>query len=155
MLQRRRTAILVGVGVVLAVAAAAFTWPWGYGAVAMPPDAAAPPEVVATYLAALDAHDCDTAVALATESFASTAREWCDDVASLGDREVGEAVNEDPAWGGLPAGTEVVSVPVTFDLDWRWLRSDGSMPEGATAWGYRLSRTSPEAPWRIVDNGVG
>ncbi|WP_084128515.1 hypothetical protein [Demequina sp. NBRC 110055] len=152
---RGRTATRSGAGVVLVVTAAAFTWPWGFDKVAMPADGTGAAEVVATYLAALNAHDCDTAAALAAESFASIAREWCGDVASLGDIRVGDGVDEDPSWTGLPARSDVVSVPATFDLDWLWLRSDGSMPEGATAWGYRLTRSAPEAPWRITDNGLG
>jgi hypothetical protein len=46
-------------------------------------------------------------------------------------------------------------VTVQFDLDWRWLRSDGSMPEGRTTWGYLLVRDSDDAPWRIFDQGAG
>ncbi|GMA35541.1 hypothetical protein GCM10025876_17450 [Demequina litorisediminis] len=139
----------------IGVAAAALTYPWGSTDVPLPEATAEPVEVVASYVAALDAHDCDTAVALAAPSFAETARDWCRKVAGLGNLEIGVSLDEDPAWSGLSADTEVVSVTVDFDLDWRLFRSDVSMPEGATTWGYRLARASVDEPWRIVDNGVG
>ncbi|MFV0284979.1 MAG: hypothetical protein ACK5IM_01160 [Demequina sp.] len=152
----RRTAAVAGTGaVMIGVAAAALTYPWGSTDVPLPDATAEPVEVVTSYVAALDAHDCDTAVALAAPSFADTARDWCRNVAGLNNVEIGAPLDEDPGWSGLSADTEVVSVTVDFDLDWRPLRADGSLPEGPTTWGYRLTRASVDEPWRIVDNGVG
>jgi hypothetical protein len=42
------------------------------------------------------------------------------------------------------------SVAVRFDLT----GGDGSMPEGATSWGYILARQESSDPWSIVDNGI-
>jgi hypothetical protein len=42
------------------------------------------------------------------------------------------------------------SVAVRFDLT----GGDGSMPEGATSWGYILARQESSDPWSIVDNGA-
>ena len=61
---------------------------------------------------------------------------------------------ERPKWSGHSPSERVANVPVTFDLNWRPFHSDGSMDEGATAWGYLLVRESARAPWRIFDQGT-
>jgi hypothetical protein len=50
---------------------------------------------------------------------------------------------------------EVANVPVTVNLNWRPFHNDGSMDEGATAWGYLLLRETADSPWRIFDQGTG
>lgn len=152
----RRIGAIVGELVVVGVAAAVayvLLPPRQTAEVAEPGHGATPEQVVAAYLEALNAHDCDTAAALTTGQ--DVARAWCGDVAELGDVEIGDHAVESPAWSGRPAGTEVVRVPVSFELDWRLLHSDGSMDEGPTDWGFLLTRAAPDAPWRIFDQGVG
>ncbi|QCX26743.1 hypothetical protein [Nocardioides jishulii] len=122
--------------------------------VALPADDATPGEVVAAYLDALDAGDCDTAVAL-REAGTSQDSTWCADVASLSNPAIESPRSEDPAWSGRPATDEVVSVPVRFDLEMRALRGDGSLGDGSMTWGYRLTRSSDDGPWRIFDQGHG
>ena len=60
------------------------------------------------------------------------------------------------AWMGH-AGEPVVTVPVSFDLEWkwRWFGSDVSLEEGETLWGYLLVKDRPSEPWRIFDQGTG
>jgi hypothetical protein len=123
--------------------------------VAVPAPTATPEKVVKTYLDALNAHDCDTAVSLMTESAKDSAKSWCEDVASLTDIDVSDHFTESPKDSGHSAPSEVANVPVTFHLNWRPFHDDGSMGEGATAWGYLLVRDSTDAPWRIFDQGTG
>lgn len=66
-----RIVLLSGLALALAaglgwVAYAHLAAPRPQRTVAMPPDDASPREVVAAFLDALDAHDCDTATSLAT-----------------------------------------------------------------------------------------
>lgn len=122
--------------------------------VAAPSLDASPEQVTSTYLDALNAHDCDTVEALATADHDS-ARSWCRNVSGLTRIRIGEHVVEPPEHSGHSASQEVVAVPVTFDLNWRPFRSDGSMPEGPTTWGYLLVRDSEHPSWRIFDQGVG
>ena len=144
---------MLGLGLGLAVVVAVLP-PRQTGEVPMPGQDATPEQVVTAFTRALDAHDCTTAVALATEGGRDQAERWCHDIGALQEVEVGSSVTEDPAWSGLPAGTEVVHVPVSFELTWRRFHADGSMDEGVTAWGYRLVRATPDEPWRIIDQGV-
>ncbi|GAB3862336.1 hypothetical protein GCM10028801_27710 [Nocardioides maradonensis] len=125
------------------------------GQVAMPPDAATPQAVVKAYLAAMNAHDCNTAEALSTGNGVQETHLWCDDVGSLGNISVRSALREKPGWSGQPASAEVMNVPTEFDLDWRAFHDDGSLPEGRTPWSYLLVRRSPDQPWRIFDQGQG
>jgi hypothetical protein len=76
-------------------------------------------------------------------------------VASLSDVVIKRHLVERPSWSGRPRSVEVVNVPVEFNLDWRPGRSDGSMSEGATTWGYLLERRTQNGPWRIFDQGGG
>lgn len=144
--------VLLVAGVVLAYLR---VLPWQSEDVAVPADDASPEQVVTAYLAALDGHDCDTAEALVTSDASFGAASWCHDVAHLTDVEVRERTTEDPALSGRPAPEEVADVSVSFDLDWRPFHDDVSMEEGPTAWGYLLVRETPDAPWRIFDEGLG
>lgn len=123
--------------------------------VAVPPPGATPQRVVAAYLKALNAHDCDTAEALTTQSAKDSAMSWCTDVASLSGVRVRDHFAERPEWSGGSASEQVSDVPVTFDLNWRLFHNDGSMDEGATTWGYLLVRDAADSPWRIFDQGTG
>ena len=148
--------VVAGLAVVVAATAAYLLLPPRQtGDVAAPPRDATPEQVVTAYLDALNAHDCDTAAALMIASAEGSARLWCEDVASLKDVDVRDHFMELPEYSGHSAPDEVANVPVNFDLTWRPFHNDGSMDEGATTWGYLLVRDSPDAPWRIFDQGVG
>ena len=139
--------VAAGLGVVLALP------PRQTAEVAVPGRAATPEEVVRAYLSALDAHDCDTATqVVARESRPATAS-MCGDVGGVRRADDRRASAGEPVSAGLPAGTQVVEVPVTLDVDWRLLHGAGE--RGPHAWGYVLARTSSGQPWRIVDEGAG
>lgn len=123
--------------------------------VAVPGADAPPGQVVAAFIDALNAHDCETAAELATSEHRSSATSWCSDVDRLRDVRIHDPRREQPEWVGRGAEEHVEAVQVEFDLDWRWFRSDGSMPEGPTTWGYVLVRDSDTDPWRILGQGVG
>jgi hypothetical protein len=152
------TALVVAVLVMVVAATAAYLLlpPRQTGDVAVPPRDANPEQVVTAYLDALNAHDCDTAAALTTaDPEDSSAKLWCEDVASLKNVDIQDHFSEQPNLSGHSAPEEVANVPVTFDLNWRLFHNDGSMDEGATSWGYLLVRDSADSPWRIFDQGVG
>ncbi len=121
----------------------------------MPNDNATPAQVVDAYVAAMDAHDCDTAIALRTKESRDRAADWCRKVSSMTDAQVLEHYSELPEYTGHEALDEVVGVPVTFDLGWRMFHNDGSMDEGHTNWSYSLVRSSPTSAWRIFGEGNG
>jgi len=147
---------VAGVVVVVAATVAYFLLPPLQTAdVAVPPSDATPERVITAYLDALNAHDCGTAEALMTAKAESQAASWCEDVANLKNVDVHDHFMERPQGSGHSAPKEVAQVPVNFDLNWRLFHNDGSMDEGATTWGYLLVRDSPDAPWRIFDQGVG
>jgi len=123
--------------------------------VAEPAPDATPEQVVTVFLEALNAHDCGTAKAVVSESAKESVWSWCERVAGLTSVDVGDHVTQRAEYSGRVAPEEVVYVPVEFDLSWRPLRTDGSMDEGPTTWGYLLVRDSPDSPWRIFDQGVG
>jgi hypothetical protein len=123
--------------------------------IAVPPRDASPGQVVAAYLAALNAHDCGTAEALMTADAEGRAKSWCEDVASLKSIDVADHFTEPQKDPSRSASREVANVPVTFNLSWRLFHNDGSMAEGPTMWGYRLVRESADSPWRISDQGTG
>lgn len=118
--------------------------------VPMPSAGAGPHEVVVAYLDAMDAHDCETAGALATPDYRESARSTCRKIAS-----VDFAV--DPPYESAAAlrASSTTYVGVDWDIDWRWLHQDVSMEEGAGSWGYGLERASRQSPWRISSAGVG
>jgi hypothetical protein len=157
MLTSSRSRVIVGAVAALLVAGVALAYvllpPRQSADIAVPPDDASPEATVTAYLAALNAHDCSTAAAVMLD--AESAESWCHRVASLRHVAVRESSVEEPEWSGRASYDDVVNVPVTFDLDWRLFGGDGSMEEGPTTWGYLLSRTSADEPWRIVDQGVG
>ena len=119
--------------------------------VPVPPDAATPVQVVRAYLAALNAHDCDTAKALSTAEARELTASWCHDVSHLGNVHLEQPRSPGPA----RSGSQGVEVIADFDLDWRLFHNDRSMSEGGTTWGYSLRRSSPTAPWRVYDQGTG
>ena len=123
--------------------------------VALPAADAGPREVVRTYLAAIDAHDCATAESLAEPGLVDDARTWCEDAAGLDELQVGAGHRERPQWSGHAGTDQVADVGVAFGLRWRAFHGDASMPSGRTVWGYQLVRHAPGAPWRISDQGVG
>lgn len=144
--------VAVAVVVVAAIAVGGFLLQdWFSGRktrdVPLPATNASAEEVLQTYLDALNAHDCDTATALATESARQQVESWCHHVSSL------EHVQVRPA--SVDAAANQTGFAVTFDLDWRLFRGDGSMDEGPTIWGYFLTRDSASGPWRISDQGMG
>lgn len=128
---------------------------WQSEDIATPPDDATPEQVVAAYLDALDANDCDTATAVSMTNARVQGAAWCEDVAGLKGVTVGNHTQEEPEHSGHALNDQVVRVPVTFDLNWRAFHGDVSMPEGSTRWAYLLVRNSPDAPWRIFDQGNG
>ena len=150
-----RLIALVAAVLVAATAAYLLLPPRQTGDVAVPPRDASPEQVVAAYLDAVNAHDCDTAEALMTADAEDRATSWCEDVASLEDVDIHDHFTERPKDSGHSAPEEVANVPVTFDLNWRLFHNDGSMDEGATSWGYLLVRDSADSPWRIFDQGTG
>lgn len=154
---RRFIAFSVGALALVVVIAAAYLYlpPRQTADVAMPAAGATPEQVVKAYTEALDAHDCEAALALTTDDKKDSAKSWCEAVASLTDVEIGEHSVERPEWSGHSPGDQVAHVPVHLNLDWRPFHNDGSMDEGATTWGYLLMRSSPDGPWRIFDQGVG
>lgn len=154
---RRIFVLLLGVAVllVLGVGASSLLPPRKSDDVAVPANDATPEQVVMAYVNALNAHDCDTAEAVWVSDAKVGAKMWCEDVASLTDVDVGDSSMERPQWSGHSATDEVANVGVTFNLNWRLLHNDGSMPEGTTVWGYLLVRDSPDSPWRIFSEGVG
>lgn len=123
--------------------------------VAVPPADATPEQVVRAYLEALNAHDCETAQAVSTDTAKDGAKSWCEHVDSLTNIDVRKHVPGRSEDSGVPARDQVADVAVSFNLKWRPLHNDGSMDEGPTPWGYLLVRTAADAPWRIFNQGLG
>lgn len=90
--------------------------------VALPAANVTATEVLRSYFDALNAHDCDTATALATQSARQQVESWCRDLSSLEDIQVRPSAAD--------AGADQVGIAVSFDLDWRLFHSDGSLEEG-------------------------
>jgi hypothetical protein len=149
------TFVAAAVLVLVAVAAYFLLPPRQTDQVAVPANDATPEQVVTAYLDALNVHDCGTAAAVMTREARQSAETWCHQVASLSNVDVHDHVTEPPEDSGHSAPEEVADVLVTFDLRWRLFHDDGSMPQGATSWGYLLVRDSRTSPWRIFDQGVG
>ncbi|WP_067485179.1 DUF4829 domain-containing protein [Actinomadura hibisca] len=125
--------------------------------VKLPPAGAPPQEVVTAYVAAINAHDKKTGRALSTAHFGKLeTTEVADSLfndAKLSDLKVSAPIPEQGYES--PDGkqyAQVVKVPVTFDLK---QKTEVSMPNGPTAWGYLLVRESLTGPWRINDHGNG
>jgi hypothetical protein len=145
---RRRWLVVVGVVVVVAYLATAIVYRLSNPLprerdVALPDAAATPDAVVAAYVAALDAHDCETADALWAGP--GPAASWCEDLASI--TLLSTATHR--------GARNWATVGVGLDVDWRWLKADGSMDEGSVTWGYTLRRDGQGRPWRILKEGQG
>ena len=147
-LDKRRIAAIVATLLVitLATTGAALVWARADNKkrdVAVPPDTASPATVVATYLHALDARDCRTVEALwnGTTTF-------CSDVESVRDIHVQDP-NPQPADDALET-----YVPAEFTISWRWLHVNPSL-NGDIAWGYYLSRETPQSAWRLDRGAAG
>jgi len=161
---KRFMAPLLGVAAILVVVAIYLMVTMPSKDIDMPADDASPEQVVAAYMEALDAGDCETAKALVIPSSHESTQWWCSQVASMSDATVAAAVPE-PAElsssanlqssGESAASREVVDVRVTFDFRRRPFAGDISLPDGPTHWGYFLQRGSPEEPWRIFSEGNG
>lgn len=149
------SAAVVTVAAMVAAVALVVLPPRQSADVAMPAADAVPEQVVTAFVAALNAHDCEVAEALSAPEARDQSASWCRDVRALDDLGVSPHVLEPPQDSGRAADEVVARVPVTFDLDWRPLRSDVSMPEGATTWGYLLVRSPRERAWRVFEQGVG
>ncbi|WP_028659381.1 hypothetical protein [Nocardioides insulae] len=151
-----RFAVIATVSTVLALLITAFLLfrpPPKSADIAMPPPEASPEAVVTTFLDAVNAHDCETAEALAAEGSTEDVAGRCDDVESLTDVVVDQHVSESPMAHGLSATDEVVVVPVWLTVNWRPYRGGGVLGTGAVSWAYHLTRASTTAPWRIFDQG--
>lgn len=153
---RRPVILLAGVLVLLLVGAVVYFLlpPRQTRSIALPPDDATPEQVVRAYLDAMDAHDCTRAASLTTDDMEE--RRWCEDLRGVSVFKISPPYEEKPKWSGRSPEEQVVSVPVNFELSWRWrpFNFDPTM-DGVTTWGYLLVRTSSDTPWRIFSQGVG
>jgi hypothetical protein len=124
--------------------------------VGMPAANASPAQVVETDVRALDAHDFHTAERLLVPAVRTEYRRtWFADVDHVTSVVVGRVSAERPTWSGQNHRTQVMRVPVTWDVRWRFVHRDSSLPEGRMHWGFLLSRGSDRKPWRIFDQGTG
>jgi hypothetical protein len=126
--------------------------------VAAPPGDATPEQVVATYIDALNAHDCTTAQALTAPGFgpSTSVAFWCHEFASLTDVVIHDHYVDDPrANGRTDVPGETVGVGVSFTVHSRPLHVNPAMPDGPNPWGYLLTRADANSPWRIYDQGLG
>ncbi len=161
---KRFMAPLLGVAAILVAVAIYLMVTMPSKDVDMPADDASPEQVVAAYMEALDAGDCETAKALVIPSSHESTQRWCSQVASMSDATVA-AADPEPAElsssanlqssGESAASREMVDVRVTFDFRRRPFAWDISLPDGPTSWGYGLQRESPAEPWRIFAEGNG
>lgn len=119
--------------------------------VPLPSPHASPQDVVSTYVAALDAHDRH-AIAVLTDDDGTAAR-WAKDIKTIKDLKITSVLDEDPTTAGLPAGTQLRDVGVTFRVTWN-NDDDPSVGSGEMAWGYLL-KPNPKTGWVIVDQGTG
>lgn len=129
----------------------------GCGSTSVPTLAAssAPEAVVATYLAAAQAGDDDTARALSTPEHAEAgtglAASATPTITELALEPAEErSTDEDDDTGASLAGDhdEATSVRTTFELS----GGDDSMPDGPTTWSFLLVRDG-DGPWLIADEG--
>lgn len=155
-MSRARVIALVAAPIVLVAAAAAYLLlpPWQTNSVPVPPRSATPRQVVDSYLAALDGHDCGTAKALTTASARRDLGYWCRSVAHLDRVRIGNVGSGDPRADGFPSAYSDSHVEVTFRIAWRFLHGDGSMPAGHTIWSYELVRPASGGRWLIFDQGT-
>lgn len=112
--------------------------------VAMPAVGATPRQVVAAYIEALDAHDCDTATRLWLRD-EDTPQMWCSDVSRARIVGASHAVHE---------SKRRIDVSLTLHMRWRPFSNDGTIPGDPFGWSYILTQDGKGA-WRIIDNGEG
>jgi len=135
-------AVFTAVGLVLVLAMV--DWAPARQDVADPPPDASAQQVVSSYLAAVNARDFSTANRLTLSSVLQFGR--LDRAPSFSQIQVGQPRQDDDGSATLGTGfRESVFVPVEFVRN-----AETATP---TPWGYRLVRTSADAPWRIIDNG--
>jgi hypothetical protein len=105
----------------------------------MPAVSATPPEVVAAYVDALDAYDCNTARAQWLSDTAAP-QMWCSAVRRA------QIVSE-----MAPVHKSArIDVPVMLNIRWRPFKDDGSIEGNPFGWTYILSQDSGSAA-RIGD----
>ncbi len=136
---RRATAGVVAL--VLLVAAGTWLWARPRREVPLPRADASPAEVVRAYVDAVNSRDFETANAIDTQSSWQYHR-----------------FERSPTMHHLridapttPGDALHVYVPVRFEIE----GGDASMPDGATTWGFDLTRPAVGQRWRITDSGVG
>lgn len=116
--------------------------------VAVPPSNAAPTAVVEAFVAAVNAHDCNTAASIWPErgGLRGPGRSWCEDLQSLSVQNF-PAFNhsEDPrtSAGSYSVSTKIKVHPRLFH--------DNVWPRSGDPWSWVLKRTP--TGWRIADAG--
>jgi hypothetical protein len=115
------------------------------GHVAMPSKTASPKQVVATYIHALNEHDCDTAAALWVPSAAAEGRQWCTTVEHVTATDLQEL--------SVPLGPQLTTISARISVDKRMLSNDDTLPANPFGWSFTLSHGVQG--WRIASNGQG
>lgn len=121
--------------------------------VAMPPDRATPAVVVATLVAALDAHDVQTVDALYAPSHMGGT--WTNDLHSIRLIKVWRTTRLTAADGSPYWKAGGVSIDVVIDPQWRVLDGSGDNADGPQPYTYILTKSGPHGAWRIIDEGTG
>ncbi|WP_299037931.1 hypothetical protein [uncultured Pseudokineococcus sp.] len=131
----------------------------GCGSAGVPTLAAgnAPEAVVATYLAAAQVGDDDTAGSLSTTEHAEAGTGLAAGAAPTITELALEPAEERPTDDDVETGAsladghdEATSVRTTFELS----GGDDSVPDGPTTWSFLLVRDG-DGPWLIADEGSG
>lgn len=143
----------MGIAAVVAVATA------GCGAtsrrVALPPVSASPQRVVAAWVAAINAHDTETARALMTPAYAKLSDRapdsWFTNVESMTHLRVNKPFADVSSAGTLQY-RYALDMGAEFVLK---QHSVLSMPNGRTTWGFIVVRNNRQQPWRIGEEGTG
>ena len=142
---------LIALAVVLGLVALAVFTEWTFEVVpfkrrdvAMPPVSAIPQQVVATYVEALDAHDCDAAEELWLSDKADPEM-WCSEVSRARIVGASDASHE---------SERRIDVSLTLNVRWRPFQKDGTISGDPFSWTYILTQDRRGA-WKIVDNGQG
>lgn len=137
-------AVVSGPGTLLALAPAR--------QVPVPADDAPPDAVVRAYLAALDAHDLDTARAVLTPERRAAVEQsqgnWFVNLRSVQKVRLAAPVDTPYSRGGY---RQAVRVPAQLDVALFFQPAEGD--EGAFTWGFVLVRDGAQEPWRIADEG--
>ncbi|MGF0311783.1 hypothetical protein [Rhodococcus sp. IEGM1428] len=111
-----------------------------------------PAAVVRGWVDAVNAGDSSTGESLVADDRWLMLRSWFGEPRRhLDNLEIVGVAEDDQTTGTAAEGYRFAAwVAVRFDLT----GGDGSMPEGATSWGYILARRESSDPWSIVDNGM-